>query len=82
MWTRFLDTYSRDVDKQKHLFRIESEIFNHVKKEVVDETGEWEGSRKQNRLADIKVATRIYNSFRAYSRGMQYFGEFFTFKRF
>ena len=82
MWTRFLDTYSRDKDKQNFLLSLEADLFQNVKKEVEAETGPWEGSRRQNRLADVKIATRIYNSFKSYSRGMQYFGEFFTFKRF
>ena len=82
MWSRFLDTYSRDKEKRTQLLTIENELFQNVKKEVEDETGPWEGSRKQNRLADVKIATRVYNSFKSYSRGMQYYGEFFTFKRF
>lgn len=82
MWTRFLDTYSRDNEKRSQLLKIETLIFNSVKEEIESDTGVWEGSRRQNRLADIKVATNIYNSFKSYSRGMQYYGEFFNFKRF
>ena len=81
MWCRFLDSFSTDKEKRKVLLKVESMIFNSVKSQVEDETGKWEGSRKQNRLADKKVATMIYNSFKSYENGLRYYGEFFKFKR-
>ena len=82
IWCRFLDTYSRDKEKKDMLLKIESKIFSVIKKDVEAETGTWEGTRRQNRLADMKIAACVYNSFKSYSRGMKYWGEFFNFKRF
>ena len=82
MWCRFIDTSSLDKKKRATLLKIESTIFNSLKQELENETGPWEGSREQNRLADMKIATCIYNSFKSYERGRKYYGEFFNFKRF
>ena len=82
MWPRFLDSFSTDKKKRNTLLQVESIIFKSIKPEIEVESGPWEGSRKQNRLGDMKVATIIFNSFKSYERGMRYKGEFFNFKRF
>ena len=56
-------------------------IFNNIKKEVVEETGPWTGSYKQNMIADVKIASSIYSSFKNYENGMKRNGSFFIFKK-
>ena len=79
MWCRFVDTHSKNTRQQ--LLDVEMNIFKNVKKEVVDETGPWIGSLKQNMMADVKIAFSIFSSFKNYSGGMQRHGAFFRFKR-
>ena len=79
MWCRYLDTYSGRYREQ--LLQIEVRLFNNIKTEIQDESGSWEGTRHENFVADLKIAESIYNSFRAYERGMKRHGSFFDFSR-
>ena len=49
------------------LSQIEKSIFNNIQKSVEESTNNvWIGSKEQNSLADLKIATSIKNSFRQY----------------
>ena len=81
LWTRFIDSYTGSPKRKEELLRIEKKIFEHVQKEMEEENGSWCGTRKENSIADMKIATHIYNCLRSYERGLKRQGSFFNFKR-
>ena len=81
IWNRLVDCYDKNEIIKRRLLDTEMSIFTRIKKLVENETGQWNGSKLQNRLADYKVASAIYNSFREYEKGLKRQGSFFNFKR-
>lgn len=79
MWCRFVDSYSKDY--RNDLLNIEMSVFMNIKKEVIEETGPWTGSQKQNVMADVKIAFSIYSSFRSYEKSLKRHGSYFNFRR-
>ena len=79
IWYRMLDSYEKP--DREDLLGIERRIFENIKEEVEEETGEWLGTKGQNSLADIKVATSIFRSLKAYEDGRKRVGSFFNFKK-
>ena len=75
-----LDTY--DKPNREEIMAIEKRIFDHVKPDVEEQTGEWSGSKLQNSIADLEVATSIFKSLKSYEDGKKRVGTFFNFKRF
>lgn len=58
-----------ETEDANRLSRIEMEIFENIVTEVEKKTEmDWSGSRKENRLADEKVAMSIRNSLHNYER--------------
>ena len=79
---RLVDSYDQDETKRKRLLEAENNVFQNIKKVVENDTGLWSGSQLQNRLADYKVASAIYSSFKTYeTKGLQRRGTFFNFKK-
>ena len=69
---RFIDGGDLAQDTRDRLLKIEETLFKSILTEVVDETGkEWGGEVKQQRLADIKVATSLKQSFVDYENSKQ-----------
>ena len=46
-----------------------------IRREVEDETGSWSGSIDQNQLADMKIASSVRNSLKAYEKNRKNFEE-------
>ena len=78
---RLVDGYQTVECKRKRLLEAENNIFQNVKKSIEDETGDWTGTKLQNRLADYKIAAAITTSFKTYEKGLKRRGSFFNFKR-
>ena len=78
-WNRLIDSY--DKPDRDDLISIEKRIFENIKKEVEEESGDWLGLKSQNSLADFKVASCIFKSFKAYEEGKRRQGSFFTFRK-
>ena len=58
-----------DDEDANRLAGIEMEIFGNIVKDVEKEMDqEWSGTKKENRIADEKVAMSIRNSFLNYER--------------
>lgn len=74
-----IDTYSED--DRESLISIEKKIFQNIKQEVEEETGDWIGSHHQNLLADYKVSESIFKSFKSYEEGKKRVGTFFNFRK-
>ena len=47
---------------------IEEHLFTKTKGDVINSTGPWIGSSEQNKMADIKIAGMVRNSFKSYER--------------
>ena len=66
---RFLDGGEFDDATQVSLDVMEMNVFKNILKEIENEIGHpWEGSKKENELADLKVAISIKNSFANYEK--------------
>ena len=60
---------SLDSEEGNQLREIEEKSFlEFAKEEVENETGQWVGSKVQNRLADNKISSSIKQSFKNYEK--------------
>ena len=47
---------------------IEKQLFTAIKPSLERDLGDWSGSKEQNSVSDLKVATTVKNSFRYYEK--------------
>ena len=64
MLYKFIDGADLQEVVLRRVLEIESSIFRRIKAEVIEDSGrEWTGDRIQNKMADLKIALSLKNSF-------------------